>query len=108
MTDPTTEQVLSMAANDQTVSDGVFILLSRALAGRDPLTGKHLEPALPARMTGRGWHRGVMDRVEVDAHCGWYWRCPCRSCPAWGGPFRHEGEAFADGRAQHHGAHRKA
>jgi hypothetical protein len=105
MTDPT-EQVLTAAANDDDLSDGAFILIRRALAGLDPITGEKPVPALPKRMSQRGWRRGVMDRVEVGQGIGWYWRCPRRkSCGAWGGPFAYEHEAVADGRAAHHDAH---
>lgn len=103
--DATCDVVLEMAAGDESVPDGAFVMLRRALAGLDPLTGEKPEPALPARMSGRGWRRRMLSRVEVGERIGWYWRCPRRSCPAWGGPFRYEHEAFADGDARHRDAH---
>lgn len=108
MTEPT-EEVLTLAAKDGSLPDNSFIMISRALAGLDPLTGKVPVPALPKRMTGRGWRLNPFQGVWTAEHIGWYWRCPRRkSCGAWGGPFHCEAEAWADGRAQHHNAHRKA
>jgi hypothetical protein len=69
----------------------------RALAGLDPFTGERPAPALPARMTGRGWRLDPVHRVEVGRAAGWYWRCPRRSCAGWGGPFDYEYQAHGDG-----------
>lgn len=104
--DATCDELVASAACEETMSDKVFTLILRALAGLDPLTGEPPVPSLPKRMTYRGWRRQVMSRVEVGQDIGWYWRCPRRSCPAWGGPFRHEHEAYTDGEREHHYAHK--
>lgn len=105
--DPTCDEVAELAARDETLPDGAFIMVRRALAGLDPFTGERPAPVLPARMGMRGWRRTAFSRVEVGQANGWYWRCPRRSCASWGGPFSYEHEAQADGRARHHEAHQK-
>lgn len=105
--DPTCDQAIELAARDATLPDEAFVMVRRALAGLDPLTGERPVPALPARMSMRGWRRMALSRVEVGQAAGWYWRCPRRSCDAWGGPFNYEHEACNDGRDRHHDAHSK-
>jgi hypothetical protein len=103
--DATCDEVVQSAARDTSLSDEVFLVLRRALAGLDPLTGEKPTPVLPRRMSARGWRRRTLSRVEVGQEAGWYWRCPRRSCPTWSGPFRHEHLAFVDGDQQHRDAH---
>lgn len=105
--DPTCDQVIELAAKDETLSDDVFLIVRRALAGLDPITGEPITPSLPARMTGRAWQRTPFHKVEVGREAGWFWRCPRRSCPVWGGPFDYEHEAYADGDERHGHAHRR-
>lgn len=99
------DEVVELAARDVALSNGVFLVLRRTLAGLDPLTGEKPAPALPRWMGARGWRRRTLSQVEVGQEAGWYWRCPRRSCPAWGGPFRHEHLAFADGDQRHRDVH---
>jgi hypothetical protein len=105
--DTACDEATEMAACDEALPDGAFLLVRRALAGLDPLTGQRPVSALPARMSMRGWRRTALSRVEVGQAAGWYWRCPRRSCDTWGGPFNYEHEAYNDGRDRHHDAHPK-
>jgi hypothetical protein len=99
--DAACEQVLGMAARDESLPDDAFILISRALAGLDPITGEPRPKVLPKRMHMRRWFKSVASLVEVGQADGWYWRCPRKSCDAWGGPFRTEQGAVDDGRETH-------
>lgn len=101
--DAACEQVLGMAARDESLPDDAFILISRAIAGLDPSTGEPPMPALPKRMVMRGWRRDFTSPVETGSAgtLRWYWRCPRKSCDAWGGPFRTEQGAVDDGRETH-------
>lgn len=100
------DQVAELAAKDETLSDDAFVMVRRALAGLDPITGKK-PTMLPARMVDRAWKRSPFYAVEVGRAGSWYWRCPRRSCPVWGGPFDHEVQAYRDGNEQHRHAHRR-
>ena len=99
--DATCEQVLGMAARDESLSDDVFVVISRAIAGLDPFTGEPQVPVLPKRMHMRGWRKDFTSPVETGSDGRWYWRCPRKSCDAWAGPFCTEHEAIVDGRANH-------
>lgn len=99
--DPACEQVLGMAARDESLPDDAFILVARAIAGLDPLTGEPKPRRLPKRMHMRRWFKNVASLVEVGRADGWYWRCPRKSCDAWDGPFDTEQSAVDDGRVNH-------
>lgn len=102
--DPTIGQLLSAAARDESLPDDSFVMIRRAFAGVDVLTGEPVKE-LPKRMDRRGWRKRATERVEVGRADGWYWRCPRKTCSAWGGPFHSENEAHGAGRAAHHDAH---
>lgn len=102
--DATAEQVLADAANSG-LPDDAFVMIRRALAGLDPITGEKPVPALPKRMTNRAWRKNPFYRMEVGQEIGWYWRCPRKSCGAWGGPYDWEIQAYQAGQAAHGDAH---
>lgn len=99
-----TDQILTAAARDESLPDDAFVMLRRAFAGVDVLTGDPVA-SLPKRMDQRGWQKRGTERVEVGRHAGWWWRCPRKTCTAWGGPFHSESEAYGAGRVAHHDAH---
>lgn len=104
--DATAERVLADAARDESLPDGAFVLVARALRGVDLETGEPLTPTLPARMESRGWRYSPCHGVETGQSGGsWYWRCRRKSCGDWGGPYRYEGTAGTAGREAHACAH---